>query len=129
MVMRACLSPLTPAEREVADRNHWMVNRFLQSQQLPPDEWYDIVIFRYLLTVKNWFRRPDLYQYEFSTIAWYAMKSAIYNERCKQRRRVQTVSLDELVPNTNGLTWGDVVTRRNLDYIQYIRGDISENYI
>lgn len=92
--MRASLSPLSPAEQILAEQNFYMVNRFLSSQRLAPDEWFDVVIFRYLFTVKNWFRRPELYKYEFSTIVWKAMSSAVHNERQKQDRRIKTISLD-----------------------------------
>ena len=80
------------------------------------------LLFRYLLTVKNWFSRPDLYKYEFSTIAWRAMASAVHNERQKQSRRIQTISLDDPIPGTDGLTWGDIITEDNQNYSIYARG-------
>jgi len=120
--MRIAFSPLTPGERVLAEQNYNLVHRFLQVQGLPADEWFDVVIFRYLRTVKTWFRCPDLYQYSFSTIAWKAMRSAVHNERVKQERRIQTVSLDDPVPGTEGLTWNDIVTEDNLDYIMYTEG-------
>lgn len=78
-----------------------------------------MVIFRYLLTVENWFRRPKLYRYEFTTIAWNAMRSAVWNERKKQSRQIKTISLDDPVPGTDGLTWSDIITEDNLDFIPY----------
>lgn len=66
-----------------------------------------------------WFDRPDLYRYEFSTIAWNNMRSAVGHERQKQKRRIQTVSLDEPIPGTDGLTYADIVTEENLNYIPY----------
>lgn len=117
---RGVLTPLSPAEQAVAQSNHWIVEIFLLTQKLYPGDWYDVVIFRYLLTVKNWFRRPDLYKYEFSTIAWNAMRSAVYNERRKQRLGLQTVSLDDPIPGTDGLTWGDTITEENLIYAREV---------
>lgn len=111
------MRPLEPAEREVAKENLWIVDAFLKKNRLPYEEWYDVVIFRYLLTVENWFNNPRLYRYEFSTIAWKAMSSAVYNERKKQERRIQTISLEELVPGSEDLTWGDTITYENLNYI------------
>ncbi|WP_217960207.1 hypothetical protein [Acutalibacter muris] len=116
---RMRLSLLTPVEQAVATQNAYMIPRFLAANRLPADDWYDVVVFRYLLTVKNWFARPELYQYEFSTLAWWGMSSAIDNERRKQRRRIQTISLDEVIPGTEDVTWADVVTEDNLDYIPY----------
>ena len=117
--MRTALKPLTPEERAVAERNYWIVGSFLRAQKLPQDEWFDVVIFRYLLTVERWFREPKLYRYEFTTIAWNAMRSAVGNERKRQSRRIQTVSLDDPVPGTDDLTYGDIVTEKNLDFIPY----------
>lgn len=113
------LRPLSQAEQTVSQQNYWVVEKFLRVNRLPFDEWFDIVIFRYLRSVELWFDRPDLYQYEFSTIAWNNMRSAVYNERKKQGRRIKTVSLSEMVPGTNGLTLNDVVTEKNLNYIPY----------
>ena len=78
------------------------------------------MIFRYLLTVERWFREPRLYRYEFTTIAWNAMRSAVGNEKRKQSRRIKTVSLDDPIPGTGGLTYGDIDTEENLDFIPYI---------
>ncbi len=122
--MRMQLSPLTPAEQTVAAQNAYMISRFLAANRLPTDDWYDVVVFRYLLTVKKWFARPELYKYEFSTLAWQAMRSAVGHEREKRHRRIQTISLDEAIPGTDGLTWGDMVTEDNLDYIPYLREEV-----
>lgn len=120
--MSAKLSPLTPSEQAVAEKNITLVFRFLRAQRLPVDDWFDVVIFRYLLTVKNWFSSPELYKYEFSTIAWRNMSSAVYNERKKQSRRIHTISLEDPIPGTDGLTWGDVITEDNQNYSIYARG-------
>lgn len=124
--MPAKLTPLTAAERTVAEQSLNLVFRFLQDQRLPVDEWFDVVIFRYLLTVKIWFSRPDLYKYEFSTIAWRNMRSAVSNERERQSRRIETISLDAPIPGTDGLTLGDIITT---DHQIYRRGVPYENYI
>lgn len=118
--MRSALKPLTPEERAVAETNFWIVGSFLRAQKLPHDEWFDVVIFRYLLTVERWFREPKLYHYEFTTIAWSAMRSAVGHEKRKQSRQIKTVSLDDPVPGTEGLTWNDIVTEDNLEYTPYI---------
>lgn len=47
------------------------------------------------------------------------MRSAVGHERQKQKRRIQTVSLDEPIPGTDGLTYADIVTEENLNYIPY----------
>lgn len=118
--MRKTLRPLSQMERKVAADNLWVVESFLRKNQLPFDDWFDVVIFRYLRAVELWFDRPDLYQYEFSTIAWRNMNSAVWNERKKQARRIRTVSLDTPIPGTDGMTYADIVTAENLNYIPYM---------
>lgn len=119
--MRSQLSPLTAAEQRVAAQNAFMISRFLAANRLPINDWYDVVAFRYLRTVKRWFSCPELYHYEFSTLAWQAMSSAVYNERRKQRHQIQTISLDDVIPSTDGMTWAEMVTEDNLNYIPYLR--------
>ena len=116
---RQALRPLAPHERALAEQNHDLVYQFLHANRLPESEYYDVVIFRYLLTVENWFRRPDLYHYQFSTIAWHAMSSALHSDTKKTRRQIKTVSLDDRIPGCEDLTWGDVVTEKNLEYVPY----------
>ena len=127
--MSAKLTPLTVAEQTVAEQNLNLVFRFLQAQQLPVDEWFDVVIFRYLLTVKNWFSRPDLYTYKFRTIAWRAMASAAGHEQEKLSRRIETISLDAPIPGTDGLTLGDIITTDHQIYRNHKKGVRYENYI
>lgn len=114
------LRPLTPAERKLAERHVGMIDRFLSKNRLAADDWYDVVVFSYLRAVERWFREPKLYVYAFSTIAWQAMRCAVGNERRKQERRIKTVSLDDLIPGSETLTYGDIITEENLDYIPYI---------
>ena len=116
---RQALRPLAPHERALAEQNHDLVYQFLHANRLPESEYYDVVIFRYLLTVENWFRRPDLYHYQFSTIAWHAMSSVLHSDTKKKRRQIKTVSLDDRIPGCEDLTWGDVVTEKNLEYVPY----------
>ena len=61
----AKLRPLTPEARELARQNFPTIARFLSYHRLT-DEWFDVVIFRYLLTVQNWLDRPELRRYAFT---------------------------------------------------------------
>ena len=120
---RLKLRPLEPHEKEMAEAHHTLVLRFLRVNGLPMEDYYDVVIFRYLLAVEKWFRRPDLYRYSFTSIAWAAMRRNRHfaaHEREKQRRRLRTLSLEEPIPGCDGLTWGDTITQRNLAYTPYL---------
>ena len=68
--------PLTVEEQQFATDNHYLVYKYLRLRKLPPDDWYDVVIFRYLRSVKRWFAFPELHDHNFEIIAFYAMRSA-----------------------------------------------------
>ena len=127
---RTSLTPLTEEERQFASENHCMIEEFLKYNRLSRSEWYDVVVFRYLLTVQNWFRRPELHRYPFVSLARRNMGSAVHNERLKQReRRMQTVSLDSIIAGTEGLSLMDTITEENLNFVIYVEGeDMNINY-
>lgn len=110
---------LTPAENLFAAVNHYLVEKYLKIRKLPFDEWYDVVIFRYIRSVKRWFALPDLRKYSFERVAFLAMRSAVGNELKKQGRRIQTISLEEIIPGADNVIYADTITYKNLDYINY----------
>jgi len=101
--------PLTPKEAQFATDNINIVWRYLDSQGLNRSEWFDVVIFRYLLAVKRWFALPDLQQFKFVTVAYKAMRSAVGHEREKRAREPLTVSLYEPIPGTDDLFYIDTI--------------------
>ena len=109
-------TPLTVEEQQFATDNHYLVYKYLRLRKLPPDDWYDVVIFRYLRSVKRWFAYPELHEHNFEIVAFYAMRSAVGHEMDKQKRRIQTVSLDDPIPGTEGLTYADMVNYNNARY-------------
>lgn len=95
----AKLRPLTPWERDMAEEHHSLVLRFLQVHGLPMEDYYDVVIFRYLLAVENWSRKVSPVPGGFPAIAWAAMSIALTKEQERQRRIPQAVSLEEILPS------------------------------
>ena len=125
---RTQYSPLTPEERLFAEQNHYLVDQFLYWNRLQWDDWYDVVICRYVLSVKKWLQRADLHKYKFSTIVRQDLRSAVGYEREKQSREIQTISLEEIIPGTDGVTYMDTITADNLDYINYGEEDMDISY-
>lgn len=88
---------LTPLQQGFAETNHNLVYTFLRVKHLQADEYYDIVVFGFLRAVQKYLTRPELRRYSFSTIAWRAMETELFNYYKKHRRKkrtVLTVSLD-----------------------------------
>ena len=48
------------------------------------------------------------------------MSSALHHEREKERRRIKTVSLVDIIPGSEDLTWGDIVTEANMNFTPYL---------
>lgn len=120
---RTTLNLLTEKERQFATENHYMIEDFLRYHKLPKNEWYDVVVFRYLLAVQNWFRRPELHKYPFVSIVRRGLGSAVHNERALQSRRIKTASLDSPMPGTEDLRLIDTITEENLNFTAYVEGD------
>jgi len=116
MCKRVMLTPLTPEEQIFAEENHSALEWCMRVQKLDPDL-YDVAVFGYLQAVKLWFARPDLQKWSFKTVARQAVRSSVGNERRKQDRRIHTVSLDDVIPGTDDLTYKDTVTEENIRYL------------
>lgn len=106
---RSMNAPFTPKEAQFATDNINIVWWYLDQQGLDRAEWFDVVIFRYLISVKRWFALPDLQKVKFVTVACNAMRSAIGNARRKSAKEPQTVSLYEPIPGTEDLLYIDTI--------------------
>ena len=115
------MAPLTREEQVFAAENHYIVDKYLRKRRLDPNEYYDVVIFRYLRSVKRWFSEPELHVHNFEIVAFYAMRSAIghYQEKQRRQRKYGTIlSLDAAIDGTNGLTFGDSIADPYDAYLQ-----------
>lgn len=98
------MSILSDAERQFAERYHdEVVIRFLRRNQLLESEYYDIVIFGYLVAVQTYLTDERIQKYSFKTIAWRNMRYALIEEYIKlnrQKRKAGKVDLsDDLALN------------------------------
>ncbi len=113
------MSPLSPEERDFAEQNHPVVLWYIKETGLNFDEYYGAAVTGYLKAVKNWFERPELHNFSFLKIAKRTMQGYVGSERGKQGWRIQTVSLDGIVPGTDDLMLMDTITGDNLNYVPY----------
>lgn len=86
-------SPLTKEEQTFAADNYYLVRKYLKIRKLPYDEWHDVVIFRFLRSVKRWFAIPELHRHSFEIVAFYAMRSAIGHEQERQAQEIPVISI------------------------------------
>jgi len=116
MCDRVMLTPLTPDEQLFAEENHSALEWCMRIQKLDA-ELYDVAAFGYLLAVKKWFARPDLQRWSFKTIVRQSVRSSLSAEQRKRERRIKAISLDDVIPGADALTYGDTVTEENIRYL------------
>lgn len=103
---------LTERQRRFAEDNHKVLEDFLQCRRLPMDEFYDVVVFRFLKAVQQYDECEDLKRFSFQMIAENQMRSAVehYFENMKQQRKHGVVlSLDCPLSQYSSMTLGDVI--------------------
>lgn len=81
---------LTEEQRQFAAGHHGLIYSYLWERKLEVDEYYDIAVFGYLCAVRRYLTEPGLRAYQFSTIAWRAMRQSIASFHRAEERRVKT---------------------------------------
>lgn len=111
------MKPLTGEQKHLAELNHDLVYKFLNENDLPESEYYDVVIFGYLCAVQEYCENSKLKKYSFTTVAWKQMKEELFRHRKyleRKKRDFPTVSLSELVGNADdSLRIEDVIMLEN----------------
>lgn len=121
------LTPLTPEEKIFAEENHSALEWSMRVQRLD-DDLYDVAAMGYLLAVKKWFARPELHKWSFKTIVRQTIRGKISNEARKHKCRIQTVSLDEVIPGTEDFTYAETITYDNLSYLGKVETGMKISY-
>lgn len=123
------MEPLTTEEAEFAAKHHDLIIHFLSSRHLSEVDFYDVAAMGFIKAVKNWFVRPDLHKYAFSTIAWHTMSCRVWNSQ-RTRKRHPTVSLDNLLFGERNLTFADKIPDPaiQVDDLICIRETITEYF-
>ena len=99
----------TEKERYFAVEHYGCVIDYLRSHELDHDEWYEICVFAYPKAVQLWFIRRDQHKHSFSTIAYKRMDFAVKDEYQARKHRPRTVSLDDIIPGTEDMTYGETL--------------------
>lgn len=102
--------PLSKKEAIFAEENINIVFWYLRTYNLDEAEWYDVVIFGYLLAVKKYLSVPSTQKVKFVTVAANAMRSCVGNVRDKDKRQPKTVSLCDIIPGTEDMMYIDILS-------------------
>jgi hypothetical protein len=107
-------APLTKEQQIYAAEHHGLIYAFLNENNLPDDDFYDIVIFGYLKAVKEYLTNFKLRQkYKFGTIAFKHMKSVLCKHYTKQNRKKRsgiTISFEAILYGENESSLQDIVS-------------------
>ena len=98
------MKPLTGEQKHLAELNHDLVYKFLNENNLPESEYYDVVIFGYLCAAQEYCENSKLEKYSFTTVAWKRMRRELSNHLKyldRKKRDCPTVSLSDLLGNTD----------------------------
>lgn len=118
---------LTERQEQFLAKHHYLVENFLKYRGLPMDEFYDVVIFRFMRAVKQYDERDDLKKYKFSTIANNAMRWALASHFGKEKAKnadVQILSLDYQFEDSS-LTFGDIIADERVDVCESVCKKLS----
>ena len=121
------IRPLTATERQFAEDSHHMINKFLKLSRLDAEEFFDVVVFDFLLSVEIYLDNEALRnKYSFETVSYMYMRRAVYRHfrkrKAKKRNPVHgaDISFDE-VDAYAGNPAGTMEIMPSLEYCETIR--------
>lgn len=125
--MNKNMKPLSELQQEFAAQHHHLVTRFLRKKGLS-DEYYDVVIFRYLRAAQQYCEDQALRRFRFATIANNAMDWALKDYWRKQgQEEIKAVSLDYLI--ADDMTLYDVIPSQDKDVCDLVCDRITRRQI
>ena len=114
---------LNERQKRFAEENHKVLEDFLKYRGLSQDEFYDVVVFRFLRAVKQYDEREDLRKYQFETIACNHMRSALSHYFRKQKREKENfnmLSLDYPMAGNPNITFGDCIADKRVNVCEEV---------
>ena len=118
---RKNIRPLTQREKDFATEKYHLITDFLKRQRLDAEEFYDVVVFDFLLAVETYLNNEELQRKcEFEAVAYMYMKRAIFVHFRKQKAQKRSseagadISLDSMNDNI-----GQSDIKENVSMIEY----------
>ena len=123
---------LTERQRLFATEHHNVLEEFLLTRGLDYDDYYDVVVFKFLKAVKQYDEIERLRKQAFEDIAVSLMQMAVDNHRRalkQQRENVFVLSLDYKPKNRDGLLFSERIADETTDIWDIVcdRLDASPN--
>ena len=109
---------LTERQRLFATEHHNVLEEFLRTRGLDYDDYYDVVVFKFLKAVKQYDEIERLRRQTFEDIAVSLMQMAVDNHRRAlkaERENVFVLSLDYMPKNRDGLLFSERIADETTD--------------
>ncbi len=86
MEIKKQIRPLTPTEKQYATENYYLINKFLKLSKLDAEDFFDIVVFDFLLSVEIYLNNEALRKKcNFEAVSYMYMKRAVYRHFREQK--------------------------------------------
>ena len=102
--------PLCAEEAAFAAEHHSLIYKYLHKHKLPENEFYDIAVFGYLRAVRKYLARPELRQYQFSTVAFRAMSCNVHHSKEYWQRKKRQAMVEQYQDDLHTDDLGDPVS-------------------
>ena len=119
------LKPLTPTERQYAEENYHLIMEFMKKSKLDVEEFFDVVIFDFLLSVEKYLNDTELQaKCSVEAISYMYMKRAVFVYFRKQKAQKRSteagadISLDSIDMNMSN--HATIENSSNLEYREMI---------
>lgn len=91
---------LTPAEAAFAAENCGIIQTYLESKGLPEDEYYDVIVFGFLKSVRQYMTDMRTEETEFEPLSLRAMDECLENYLSLQDGRADILSIHDVCENS-----------------------------
>lgn len=97
------IRPLSQAEKCFASENYHLIGEFLKQSKLDPEEYFDVVVLDFLLSVEKYLDNPELQRkFCFKAVSYMYMKRAVFVHFRKEK------ALKRKSENGNDVSFEDV---------------------
>lgn len=125
------LKPLTMEQRKYAEVNYRLVMEFLKKSKLDSEEYFDIAVFGYLLSVEIYLNDVDLqHKCKFEAVSYMYMRREMYLYFRTQKRNSaigNNTSLDIMETNiADSVSMESIISLEYMEMIKQIQGRLTE---
>lgn len=120
------IKPLTREERKFSEENYPLIMDFMKKSKLDAEEFFDIVVFDFLLSVEKYLNDSQLQEKcSFEAVSYMYMKRAVFVHFRKQKAQKRSteagsdISLDSI--DMNVFNHSTIETASNLEYREMIK--------